>query len=213
MTAEDPGEARQGRNRLARFQTFLDVVYAVLFVDFLQYLPQTEDMKWEVLPYGLLSLLVDNSTELLRLLIAVGLTLISWNLTHKLLGPLARTNQVHTALILLQLVFVCMFFFFAVADPTLNSLSSPIGQSICLAISGFIGILGFAYAKRKDFVDPEISDEQKVKLPRRALLEPITALLNTPLAFFGPGFWTLGWFLIPIGVAQILKRVPAKRSA
>ena len=97
--SEDPSVAA-GRTQLRRLETFLDVAYAVLFVDFIMFLPHTEDMAWQALPYGLLSLLIDNSTDLLRLIIAVGLTLISWNLTHKLLGPLERTNPRHTLLCL-----------------------------------------------------------------------------------------------------------------
>ena len=213
MSSAEPGEARQGRKRLRRLQTFLDVAYAVLFVDFIQYLPHTEDMKWEELPYGLLSLLLDNSLDLLRLIIAVGLTLISWNLTHKLLGPLTRTDAKHTVLALFQLIFVCMFLFFAVADPALESLSSPAGQSICLAISGFIGLGGFAYAQKKGFVDPDLSDEKIAQVAQGASIEPTTALLNTGLAFVGPGAWTLGWFLIPIAVIQIIKRLPSKIRA
>ena len=99
-----------GGKQLRRLETFLDVAYAVLFVDFIMYLPHTEDMAWTELPYGLLSLLIDDPIDLLRLIIAVGLTLISWNLTHKLLGPLERTNARHTLLALLQLIFVCLFF-------------------------------------------------------------------------------------------------------
>ena len=105
MTAEVV-DTRQGGKRLRRLETFLDVAYAVLFVQFIQYLPHTEDMAWEELPYGLLSLLVENRVELLRLIISVGLTLISWNQTHKLLGPLTRTDTRHTVLVLLQLIFV-----------------------------------------------------------------------------------------------------------
>ncbi|MGB5312149.1 MAG: hypothetical protein WBN38_08775, partial [Polyangiales bacterium] len=110
-----------GRRQLGRLETFLDVAYAVLFVDFIMYLPHTEDMAWTELPYGLLSLLIENHVDLLRLVIAVGLTLISWNLTHKLLGPLERTDPRHTLLALLQLIFVCLFLFFAIADPGLSS--------------------------------------------------------------------------------------------
>ena len=86
-------------------------------------------MAWTDLHFGLLSLLRDNSLDLMRLFIAVGLTLISWNLTHKLLGPLDRTNGLHTLLGLLQLIFVCLFLFFAIADTTLVSTSSPVDQS------------------------------------------------------------------------------------
>ncbi len=209
MTAE-VSEARQGRKRLQRLQTFLDVAYAVLFVEFIQYLPHTEDMAWEALPYGLLSLLIENSVQVLRLIIAVGLTLISWNLTHKLLGPLTRTDAKHTVLALLQLIFVCMFLFFAIADPMLESLSSPVGQSISLAIAWYIGLGSFAYARKKGFIDPELSDEKIADIAQRASIEPTTALLNTGLAFVGPVAWTIGWFLIPIPVIQVIKRLPSK---
>ena len=210
----ETSEARQGTKRLRRLQTFLDVAYAVLFVEFFfQYLPRTEDMAWEALPYGLLSLLIAHWVDILRLIIAVGLTLISWNLTHKLLGPLTRTDAKHTIMALFQLIFVCMFLFFAVADPSLESLSSPVGQSLSLAISGFIGLGGFAYAQKKGFVDPDLSDARSAEVAQGASIEPTTALLNTGLAFVGPGAWTLGWFLIPIAVIQFRKRLPSKRSA
>jgi len=209
MTAELV-DARQGRKRLRRLETFLDVAYAVLFVQFIQYLPHTEDMAWEALPYGLLSLLVENRVELLRLIISVGLTLISWNQTHKLLGPLTRTDTRHTVLVLLQLIFVCIFLFFAIADPMLESLSSPVGQCISLAISWYIGLGSFVYARKKNFIDPDLSEEKIVEVMRGASIEPTTALLNTGLAFVGPGAWTIGWFLIPFPVIQVIKRLPTK---
>ena len=187
-----------GRRQLGRLETFLDVAYAVLFVDFIMFLPHTEDMAWTELPYGLLSLLIDNSTDLLRLIIAVGLTLISWNLTHKLLGPLERTNPRHTLLSLLQLIFVCLFLFFAIADPELVSVSSTVGQSLSLALSGFIGIPGWSYARKNGLTRADLSEAEKDQIPRNAIIEPVTALLNTGLAFVGPGAWTAGWFVIPI---------------
>ena len=138
-----------------------------------------------------------------------GLALISWNLTHRLLGPLDRTNGLHTLLGLLQLIFVYLFLFFAIADPTLVSASSPVGQSICLAISGFIGIAGWWYARKRGFVKAELTEAQKDEVGRSVIIEPVTALLNTGLGFVGPGTWTLGWFVIPlvlIGASRLLER-------
>jgi len=209
MTKNDAADSATGHTRLRRLETFLDVAYAVLFVYFIMYLPQTEDMAWTDLHFGLLSLLLDNSLDLLRLFIAVGLTLISWNLTHKLLGPLERTNGLHTVLVLLQLVFVCLFLFFAIADPALASASSPVGQSICLAISGFIGIAGWWYARKSGFAKAEFTEAQKDEVGRSVIIEPVTALLNTGLGFVGPGIWTLGWFVIPlvlVGAKRLLER-------
>ena len=201
-----------GGKQLRRLETFLDVAYAVLFVDFIMYLPHTEDMAWTELPYGLLSLLVEEPVNLLRLIIAVGLTLISWNLTHKLLGPLERTNGRHTLLALLQLIFVCMFLFFAIADPELASLSSPVGQSLSLALSGFIGIAGWSYARKNGLTRPDLSESQKDDVLRNAIIEPVTALLNTGLAFVGPGAWTAGWFVIPIVLVSTRGRLERRRE-
>ncbi len=187
-----------GSKQLRRLETFLDVAYAMLFVDFIQYLPRTEDLAWTDLPFGLMSLLVDNSVDLLRLLIAVGLTLFSWNLTHKLLGPLVRTDGKHTLFVLLQLIFVCLFLFFAIADPGLVSVSSPVGQSLSLAVSGFTGIAGWSYARKKGFTRPDLSETDTDEVGRNAMTEPVTALINTGFAFVGPGAWTAGWLVIPI---------------
>jgi uncharacterized membrane protein len=201
-----------GHRQLKRLETFLDVAYAVLFVDFIMFLPHTEDMAWEELPYGLLSLLIDNSVDLLRLIIAVGLTLISWNLTQKLLGPLERTNPRHTLLVLLQLIFVCLFLFFAIADPELTSLSSPVGQSLSLALSGFIGIAGWSYARKNGLTRADLSETEKDEVLRNAIIEPMTALLNTGFAFVGPGAWTAGWFVIPMVLVGARGRVERKRE-
>jgi uncharacterized membrane protein len=201
-----------GRRQLRRLETFLDVAYAVLFVDFIMFLPHTEDMAWTELPYGLLSLLIDNSTDLLRLIIAVGLTLISWNLTHKLLGPLERTNPRHTLLSLLQLIFVCLFLFFAIADPELVSVSSTVGQSLSLALSGFIGIAGWSYARKNGLARADLSEAEKDQIPRNAIIEPVTALLNTGLAFVGPGAWTAGWFVIPMVLVSGRGRLERRRE-
>ncbi len=198
-----------GRRRLRRLETFLDVAYAMLFVHFIMYLPHTEDMAWTDLPFGLLSLLAENSVDLMRLVIAVGLTLISWNLTHKLLGPLERTDARHALLALLQFIFVCLFLFFAIADPSLVSVSSPVGQSLCLAVSGFIGLAGWSYARKKGFTRANLSETDKDEVRKNAIIEPVTALLNTGLGFIGPGVWTAGWFVIPmvlIGMRWLVER-------
>lgn len=210
MSEDSSGAA--GRRQLRRLETFLDVAYAVLFVDFMMYLPHTEDMAWEALPYGLLSLLIDNSTDLLRLIIAVGLTLISWNLTHKLLGLLDRTNPRHTLLCLLQLICVCLFLFFAIADPALESVSSPVGQSLSLALSGFIGIGGWSYARKNGLTRTDLSETEKEAVLTDTMIEPVTALLNTAFAFVGPGAWTAGWFVIPMVLVTTRKQAQKRRK-
>lgn len=188
-----------GERQLRRLETFLDVSYAVLFIQFIiLYLPEPEDMAWVDLPYGVLSLLIDNWTELLRLIIAVGLTLLSWNMSNKLLAPLDRTDAKHTFLMLLHLILVCFFLFFAIADPMLVTLSSPVGQSLCLAASGFVVVGAWHYARRQGFTRTSLSDAEKDHVVRQAVIEPLTALTNTGFAFVGPLAWTAGWLVIPV---------------
>jgi hypothetical protein len=198
MSQDTQGDT--GARQLRRLETFLDVSYAVLFVQFIMYLPKTEDMAWANLPYGLLSLLIDHWTELLRLIIAVGLTLFSWNLSNTLLSPLERTDTKHTFLMLLHLILVCFFIFFAVSDPMLMTLSSPVGQSLCLAASGFVGIGAWYYARRKGLTRVSLSDADKDNVARQAVIEPLTALTNTGFAFVGPIAWTAGWLVIPVAL-------------
>ena len=198
MSQDTQGDT--GARQLRRLETFLDVSYAVLFVQFIMYLPKTEDMAWANLPYGLLSLLIDHWTELLRLIIAVGLTLFSWNLSNTLLSPLERTDTKHTFLMLLHLILVCFFIFFAVSDPMLVTLSSPAGQSLCLAASGFVGIGAWYYARRKGLTRVSLSDADKDNVARQAVIEPLTALTNTGFAFVGPIAWTAGWLVIPVAL-------------
>lgn len=82
----------QGRNQLRRLSVFLDVVYALLLFDFLQHLPDAEDMSWRDQPMGPLQLLIDNRIDRLRIVIGCGLTLTYWNLSNRLLSWLVRTD-------------------------------------------------------------------------------------------------------------------------
>ena len=109
----DKAGSEQGKKHLKRLETFLDVVYALLFFRILHYLPHSEDMAWADKPLGLLSLLWANADELLRIIVGMGLTIIYWNLNNKLFGSLVRTNGRHAILALLQMFFVCLFIYFA----------------------------------------------------------------------------------------------------
>jgi uncharacterized membrane protein len=204
---------RLGRKQLRRLEVFLDVVYALLFVQMLLYLPQAEDMAWVSKRWGLLQPLIDRPVDLLRILLGLGLILVYWNLSNKLLGPLARTNALHAVLSLLQLVFVCFFIYFAISDPKLaGGASSPALQSVCLALAGFVGVGGWVYARRRGLVDETVDDAERARVLHSSLLEPITAVINTPIAFIGPLTWTIGWLTIPFVVRWITKRLTASRS-
>ena len=210
----DKAVSEQGKKYLRRLETFMDVVYALLFFRILHYLPHSEDMAWTDRPLGLLSLLWANADELLRIIVGLGLTIIYWNLNNKLFGSLVRTNGRHAILAFLQMFFVCLFIYFAISDPGLaGGPSSPALQSVSLFIAGFVGLWGWSYARKNQLVNEDLTEAEKDRVGRSGLIEPITALLNTPLAFVGPMAWTLGWFIIPFPVMWVIRKYKSPKKA
>ena len=191
-------------NRLGRF---IDVVYALIFFHMLTtYLPNFEDMEWTHKPFGLLSHLMDNKDELLRIFIGAGLSLLYWNQNNSLFKNLVKTDGTHAALSLVQLFLVCLFVYFAIADPALDSQSSPALQAGSLALAGFLGVGSWIYASKHHMIHKSL-DEAKIKtITRSNLMEPSTAVVNIGLAFVSPMVWTLAWFILPIIFNWILKK-------
>ncbi|MGB9341012.1 MAG: hypothetical protein WCB63_17330, partial [Polyangiales bacterium] len=85
-------------------------------------------------------------------------------------------------------------------------------QSLSLAFSGFIGIAGWSYARKNGLTRANLGEAEKDEVLRGAIIEPVTALLNTGFAFIGPGAWTAGWFVIPMVLVSTRKRVEHRRQ-
>lgn len=191
---------------LLRLSTFIDVVYALLFFHLIiRYLPTFEDMEWLEKPYGLLSHIYDGRSELLRIFIGAGLALLYWNQNNNLFKNLVRTNGTHAMLSLVQLFLVVLFVYFAIADPALESKSSPALQAACLALAGFTSIGAWFYAARNNLIREGLDRVQVNAIARDNLMEPLTAVVNVGLAFVGPMVWTVAWFVLPPVFVWILK--------
>ncbi len=215
MTSTDsnlPHNALADEVHLRRLSMFIDVVYALIFYHmFNTYLPLIEDMTWTTKPYGLLSLLAEKNIELLRIVIGTGLALIYWHNNNKFFKRLVRTNGTHVTFSLIQLVLIILYVYFAIADPELVSISSPALQAASLALAGFLGIISWRYAIKNGLVRPEISEIELDNTVKDNFLEPLTATVCVGLAFVGPTVWTLGWFVIPLIISFILKKLDKKK--
>jgi uncharacterized membrane protein len=170
------------------------------------YLPIIEDMEWSHKPYGLWSHLTDNTNELLRIFIGAGLALMYWYQNNNLFKYLTKTNTLHTTLSLIQVFLVVMFVYFAIADPALESQSSPALQAGCLALAGFIGVYAWKYAAKNDMIHDTLNEEKINGITRSNLMEPSVAVVNVGLAFVGPLVWTLAWFVLPGIFSYLLKK-------
>lgn len=192
---------------LQRLSRFIDVVYALLFFHLIiNYLPTFEDMKWMDKPMGLLSHMIDNRSELLRIFIGAGLALLYWNQNNNLFKNLIKTNGTHALLALVQLFLVVLFVYFAIADPGLESKSSPALQAGCLALAGFTSIGTWFYAAKHKLIREGISEEDVKSIAQDNLMEPLTAVVNVGLSFVGPLAWTLAWFVLPPIFIWILRK-------
>ena len=154
---------------------------------------------------GLLSHLIDNKSELLRIFIGAGLSLLYWNQNNGLFKNLVRTNSIHAMISLVQLSLVLLFVYFAIADPALESTSSPALQAGSLALAGFLSIGAWLYAAKNKLIREGIDDEEVKNIAKNNLMEPLTATINVGLAFIGPLVWTLAWFVIPPILLWLLK--------
>jgi uncharacterized membrane protein len=191
-------------NRLSRF---IDIVYALLFFFMItHYMPIIEDMEWSHKPLGLLSHLIDNSSEMLRIFIGGGLALMYWNQNNSLFKHLSKTNGTHAALSLVQLFLICLFIYFAIADPALESQSSPALQAASLALAGFVSVGSWVYASKNNLMSESLNEDEVNTITRSNLMEPSVAVVNIGLAFVGPVVWTLAWFILPVVFTWILKK-------
>ena len=203
----DQETATPDRVYLNRLSRFIDIVYALLFFHMLtNYLPIIEDMEWSHKPLGLLSHLMDNSNELLRIFIGGGLALMYWNQNNSLFKHLVKTNGMHAALSLVQLFLVCLFVYFAIADPALESQSSPALQAGSLALAGFMGVTAWIYASKHNMMHESLGEDEVNTITRSNLMEPSVAVVNIGLAFVGPLVWTLAWFVLPVIFNWMLKK-------
>ena len=199
---------RGAMRSLRRLEVFLDVLYALIVFRMLAYLPSPNDMTWVGKPLGLLGRLIHERRELWRPVMGIGLTVICWTLNNKRLNQLKLTDGLHTLINLVQMAFVCLFLYFAIADPMLaGGTSSRALQCASLALAGITGEWAWAHARRNGLVDARVPVKQLDAVARRGRTETATAVLNMPLAWVGTITWTLGWFVIPLVIMQILPRL------
>jgi hypothetical protein len=87
--------------------------------------------------------------------------------------------------------------YFAIADPALESQSSPALQAGSLALAGFVSVGSWVYASKNNLMSESLNEDEVNTITRSNLMEPSVAVVNIGLAFVGPMVWTLAWFVLP----------------
>lgn len=183
--------------QLTRLERLMDVVFALVIWRLFTFLPdlKTDGSNWE----SVADLLIQEWDSFFFVLLAVIIVIVYWSQNNSLLGNLKRTNGVHTAISVFQLIFVLFFLYAINAGIHLGSGSdSRLFESVTAMLVGVAAWIAWYYAMQKaHLLDPELSKEEAELIAQRNLAEPITAALTIPFAFAGPYVWELSWFLYP----------------
>jgi hypothetical protein len=203
---------------LRRLEVFLDIVYGLVAVHMLTYLPSVKDMSWAGRPLGLLGAMVGNARELWRAVMGLGITAIAWLVCARRLSRLRATDAMHSAIVLVQTGLACFFVYFAICDPLLTGGATPRAlQCATVTLAAASGQLAWYYARRRGLLDPETSPRQVEEIAARGWLETLTALAIAPLSWIGPITWTLGWVFVPgvllLGLPRLRARLKGAGAA
>jgi hypothetical protein len=175
--------------KLRSLGMFLDVVFALMFVRIVEFLPSFQDGHWVRLPHGILSLLASQPANLTRVAFGLVITVYYWNRKNTLFSLLAKSNSVFATLSIADVSFLCLFMYALIADPMyVGGVPTLLLQSVALAIASLLGFFGLRYAIHADLTRPELKASAE-QIARIDLSNPLTAMIATGLAWSGLTIW------------------------
>jgi hypothetical protein len=182
--------------KLGSLAIFLDVIFALMFFRIVEFLPSFQDGHWQHLPHGILSLLVSQPANLMRVVFGLVITIYYWTKKNALLNLLAQSNGVIATLSIASLSFLCLFMYALIADPGyVGGTPTLLLQSASLAIASLLSFFALRYAIHANLVRPELKPSVG-QIARVDLSNPLTALVATGLSWSGLTIWTLSWFVL-----------------
>lgn len=207
MTRDMPDQTLKSLN------TFLDVVFALLFFRIIEYLPSFEDKHWIQLPRGLLSLLAGEPANLTRVGFGVIIVVYYWSRKNAMMSMVASANGVLATLAIASVFFLCLFMWALVADPTyVGGPPTLLLQSLSLLAGSLLALLALRYAIRAGLTKPDLTSSAK-QIARLDLSNPLTAAIASALSFSGLIVWTLSWFVLMPLLRFLLARLPGKAAS
>jgi hypothetical protein len=144
---------------------------------------------------------------LLVLIVGLIFTIIYWLQNNTFSSALARTDSKHTVLSIVQIFSVLLFLYsLRMGIEVGDALGARAFESLAAANVGLWGALAWRYAiKNRRLLRDDVTDLEAKKLATIITGEPLTATITVPVAFVGPIFWELSWFVYPV-IAGIVRR-------
>ena len=185
----------RGEKQLFRLSVIIDVLYALIIYRLFTFMPNPE-----VDNFGkeeLYKVLTESYLNYTVIVIGLVLVILYWGMSNLQFGNLDRTDSKHSALSILQVFSLMIYIYFVRLDAEFGGEVLLMQmQSLSLAIAGFLSVWSWHYAVKNSLVSEAPTKIEKETLYLKFLPEPIVSLLTFPLAYLGPGIWTLGWLLL-----------------
>ena len=190
-------EMKRSILQLSRLERIMDVVFALVIWRMFTFLPtqKVDGSEWS----SVTEMLISEWQVFVFVFLALVIVIIYWLQNNSLLGNLKKTDGVHTAISIFQLLFVLLFLYSIGSGVRIGSgMDSRAFESVTAMMVGVMSLLSWHYAMhRGHLLDPELSAEDAALIRQKNLAEPITAAITIPFAFVGPVVWELSWFLYP----------------
>jgi len=189
----------RGEKQLFRLGVIIDVLYALMIYKLFTLMPNPE-----IDGFGreeLYKVLTESYLNYTVIIIGLVLVILYWGMSNLQFGNLKRTNSTHSTLSILQVFSLMLYIYFVRLDAQFEGVILLMQmQSLFLALAGFLSVGSWHYALQNNLVSDAPTKVEKETMYIKFLPEPVVSVLTFPLAWFGPGIWTLGWLLlIPAG--------------
>ncbi len=208
---EDKAELIRGTRQLRRLEMLMDVVYALVIWRLFMLMPRPEKIgEWRSL-----SSFLSSNVELYVIVgLALIIVIIYWIQNNALFGYLDRTDNLHTAISIVQVFFLLLFLYsIRVGLDFPGESHARALESVTAALVGIASITGWRYAmKNRRLLSPEATDLKAGQISDQNLAEPIAAGITLPFAFLGPIVWEIAW-LSYLPVSYWLRRRRQSRKS
>ena len=208
---EDKAELLRGTRQLRRLEMLMDVVYALVIWRLFMLMPRPEKIgEWR----SLYSFLWSNAELYVIAGLGLVIVIIYWIQNNALFGYLDRTDNLHTAISIVQIFFLLLFLYsIRVGLDFPGESHARALESVTAALVGIASIAGWRYAmKNRRLLSPEATDLKAGQISDQNLAEPIAAGITLPFAFLGPIVWEIAWLsYLPVSY-WLRRRRQSKKS-
>lgn len=181
--------------KLRSLSVFLDVVFALAFFRFVEFLPSYSDGRWLHLPHGILSLLTSSTANLTRVAFGLIFIVYFWFRKNTLFGLVETSNTLFATLVMASMAFVLLFMYAVAADPTcIGGPPTLLLQSGSFLLASLLGYIAARYAIHAGLTPPDLRPTAE-RITRIDLCNPLTAVVAIGLSWSGLTVWTFGWFI------------------